>query len=64
MKCMLIFVKTAEDPAKHEGAEAPAYWAIWLGRTGEATAADARAIELSPDEELRQFLWSRMSHQA
>ena len=32
-----------------------------LGRTGEAAAAYARAIELSPDEEVRRFLWARMA---
>ncbi len=32
-----------------------------LGRTAEAAAAYARAIELSPDEEVRRFLWARMA---
>ena len=31
------------------------------GRMGEASAAYARAIELSPDPGVRQFLWSRMA---
>lgn len=34
-----------------------------LGRHAEAASAYARAIELSPDPEVRQFLWSRMAHQ-
>jgi len=29
MKYMLVFVETAEDLAKRDGAEAPAYWASW-----------------------------------
>ncbi len=29
MKYMLVFVETAEDLAKRESAEAPAYWASW-----------------------------------
>ena len=29
MKYMLIFVETAEDLAKRDGAEAPAYWGSW-----------------------------------
>jgi RNA polymerase sigma-70 factor (ECF subfamily) len=32
-----------------------------LGREAEATAAYARAIELSSDEAVRRFLWTRMS---
>ncbi len=32
-----------------------------LGRTAEAAAAYARAIELSADEDVRRFLWARMS---
>jgi RNA polymerase sigma-70 factor (ECF subfamily) len=35
-----------------------------LGRRAEAKAAYARAIELSPDPEVRQFLWTRMGEQA
>jgi RNA polymerase sigma-70 factor, ECF subfamily len=34
-----------------------------LGRHAEAASAYSRAIELSPDPEVRQFLWSRMAHQ-
>jgi hypothetical protein len=29
MKYMLVFVETAEDLAKRDGADAPAYWASW-----------------------------------
>jgi RNA polymerase sigma-70 factor (ECF subfamily) len=32
-----------------------------LGRSAEAAAAYARAIELSSDEEMRRFLWARMA---
>lgn len=35
-----------------------------LGRQGEARVAYSRAIDLSPDPEVRQFLWSRMAEQA
>ena len=35
-----------------------------LGRQQEASAAYARAIELSGDPSVRQFLWSRMAEQA
>lgn len=35
-----------------------------LGRTAEAAAAYARAIELSSDPEVRQFLWSRLTRPA
>ena len=35
-----------------------------LGRGPEAAQAYARAVELSPDPAVRQFLWSRMAKQA
>lgn len=35
-----------------------------LGRAAEARAAYAHAIDLSPDPEVRQFLWTRMAGQA
>ena len=35
-----------------------------MGRHAEAASSYARAIELSPDPEVRQFLWSRMASQA
>ncbi|PZF76110.1 RNA polymerase subunit sigma-70 [Aestuariivirga litoralis] len=35
-----------------------------LGRAAEARAAYVRAVELSPDPELRQFLWTRMAELA